>query len=103
MSSVVSYLLFTEIGRDLTPAVMRQQEEPKMTPQMQEVLYQMSLCYDPEPTKVYQKIAEAISHYYDGATSAVNLFDGNQVLFRTVVNPPPSLKRMNRAPTRYTY
>ena len=65
-----------------------------MTPEMQRALVDLSVFYDPDPANVFQRVLEAISAQYGGATAAVNLLDGDRVRFHAFVNPHPVLRRL---------
>lgn len=74
-----------------------------MTPQMHETLYRLGVFYDPDPAVVFQCVVQAVSDYYGGAMSMINLADEKCVQFRAVVNPHPALAGITALPLGDTY
>jgi len=70
---------------------------------MQEVLYRISLCYDPKPDAVFERVVQEISAYYGGTMAMVNLTEGDRQVFRTVACPHRILKRVSSLPLEDTY
>lgn len=74
-----------------------------MTPWMQEALYRISICYDPTPDAVFEKVVREVSDTYRGTMAMINLTEGNLQVARTVANPHPILKRISSLPLEDTY
>lgn len=74
-----------------------------MTPQMQEALYRVSLCYDPDPDVVFRSVAQAVSDHYGGTMAMINLADGDRQVFHTVINPFPCLEGVTSLPLEDTH
>jgi hypothetical protein len=74
-----------------------------MTPRMQEVLYRLSLCYDPTPDVVFEKVVQEISAYYGGTMAMINLTEGDRQVARSVARPHRLLKRVSSLPLEDTY
>ena len=74
-----------------------------MTPQMQEALYQISLCHDPDPSGVFQRIVETVSHHYDNTMAMINLQGDGCMRFRAVVNPHPQMRMLESLALRHTF
>ena len=74
-----------------------------MTPRMQEVLYRISLCYDPSPDVVFETIVQEVSDTYGETMAMVNLTEGDRQVFRAVACPHRILKRVSSLPLEDTY
>ena len=74
-----------------------------MTPRMQEVLYRLSLCYDPDPEVVFEKVVHEISDTYGRTMAMINLTQGDCQVARTVARPHRLLKRVSSLPLEDTY
>jgi hypothetical protein len=70
---------------------------------MLEILYELSLCYDPDPTVVCRKIVEAVGDHYGGTMAMINLTRGDRQVFRFMVNPHPLLEGAMELPLASTY
>ena len=70
---------------------------------MQELLYQVSLCYDPSPDVVFAQIVQTVSDYYGGTMAMVNLTEGDRLVLRSVACPHRILKRVSSLPLEDTY
>lgn len=65
-----------------------------MTPKMLEALYQLSLCHDPDPNVIFQRIVETVGEYYGRTMAMINLAEESCVRYRAVVNPHRLLRGM---------
>jgi hypothetical protein len=74
-----------------------------MTPEMQEALIRLSLCYSPDPAVVFREVIQTIADLYNGTMAMINLVDGDNLLFYQVVNPHPLLKDVASLPLKDTY
>ena len=74
-----------------------------MTPQMQESLYNLSLCYDSDAGVVFQRVVETIGAHYNNTMAMVNLVGEGCVTSRAVVNPHPRLRGIKTLAFQNTY
>jgi hypothetical protein len=74
-----------------------------MTPQMQEALYRISLCFDPDPNAVFQRIVEELSSCYGHTMAMINLVADDCMRSRAVVNLHPALTGIESLELRNTY
>jgi hypothetical protein len=74
-----------------------------MTPQMQDALYRISLCFDPQPDAVFQQIVEELSACYGSTTAMINLVADGCMRYRAAVNLHPVLKGLSTLALRHTY
>ena len=74
-----------------------------MTPKMQEALYQISLCHDPNPEVVFTKIVETVSCHYSNTMAMINLLEEDFVRFRAVANPRLRAKQMGTLALKNTF
>ncbi len=74
-----------------------------MTPRMQEILYEISVLYDPDPNVIFERIAQAIGDYYSGAMAMVNLSVEGCLQFRAMVNPHRIIRRLSTNSVQGTF
>ena len=65
------------------------QERTLVTPEMQRALLEVSTFYAADPAAVFRRVLEIVSRHYGGTTAMINVFHGDLIRFRDVVNPPP--------------
>ena len=74
-----------------------------MTSEQQQALLGLSAFYHEDPAQVFRRVLEVIGAQYDGTMAMVNLFDGDRVRYRDVINPHPIFRRYRSAPLGDTY
>lgn len=74
-----------------------------MNQQKQDVLYRLSIFYDPDPAVIFQRVVEAIVEVYGNTMAMVNVLEGERVRYRAVMNPHPLLKRLGSLHLRDTF
>ncbi len=68
-----------------------------------ELLLQISTFFHPDPEVSYRFVADRLSAFYGGATAAITLHQGEQILFKYVANPPEWAKGVCGIPTEDAY
>lgn len=74
-----------------------------MTPQMQEALYQISLCFDPDPDAVFRQIVHTLSACYGNTMAMINLTAGERMVYRAVANPIPLFQKRDSLALQNTF
>ncbi len=74
-----------------------------MTPRMQQILYQISVLTDPNPDIIFERIAQAVGDYYEGAMAMINLSAEGCLQFRAMVNPHRIIRRLSTNSVQGTF
>jgi signal transduction histidine kinase len=83
---------------DKTHLVSRRSEEA-----YRQFLLEVSLFFHPDPEVSYRFVADRLSAFYGGATAAITLHQGPQILFKYVANAPEWTRGLCGIPTEDAY
>jgi signal transduction histidine kinase len=83
---------------DKTHLVSRRSEES-----YRQLLLEVSLFFHPDPEVSYRFVADRLSAFYGGATAAITLHQGPQILFKYVANAPEWTRGLCGIPTEDAY
>jgi signal transduction histidine kinase len=67
------------------------------------LLLEVSLFFHPDPEVSYRFVADRLSAFYGGATAAITLHQGPQILFKYVANAPEWAHGLGGIPTEDAY
>jgi hypothetical protein len=67
------------------------------------LLLEVSLFFHPDPEVSYRFVANRLSAFYGGATAAITLHQGPQILFKYVANAPEWAHGLGGIPTEDAY
>jgi signal transduction histidine kinase len=68
-----------------------------------QLLLEVSLFFHPDPEVSYRFVADRLSAFYGGATAAITLHQGSQILFKYVANAPEWTRGLCGIPTEDAY
>lgn len=83
---------------DKTRLVSRRSEES-----YRQLLLEVSLFFHPEPEVSYRFVADRLGAFYGGATAAITLHQGAQIMFKYVANAPEWTRGLCSIPTEDAY
>jgi signal transduction histidine kinase len=81
-----------------TRSVSRRSEEA-----YRQLLLEVSLFFHPDPEVSYRFVADRLSAFYGGATAAITLHQGAQIMFKYVANAPEWTRGLCGIPTEDAY
>ncbi len=68
-----------------------------------QLLLEVSLFFHPDPEVSYRFVADRLSAFYGGATAAITLHQGAQIMFKYVANAPEWTRGLCSIPTEDAY
>jgi hypothetical protein len=74
-----------------------------MTAEMQQELVRLSTFCHPEPAVVFRHLLGVLSRLYDNTMAMINIRDGNEMIFKEIVNPSAALDGVPGIALYHTY
>jgi hypothetical protein len=74
----------------------------KMDQRKVQLLVELSTFHDPDPRKIYARVADVVAAHYSG-TAMVNLLDGESLQYHLVVSDIPELCALTTLPLQDTF